>query len=650
MTQRSIRLYAMAIDVIAPVDCAASTNHIPKSRSKLGLWTLTLGSIGVVYGDIGTSPLYAFREAVVAAVGTGTPTRAAVLGILSLILWALIIVVTIKYVLLLLRADNAGEGGTLALMALANKSLGKNVPFVTLLGVIGAALFFGDAMITPAISVLSAIEGLKLATPLFEPYVLPISVVILLGLFAIQSRGTASIARYFGPIMLIWFLAIGTAGLAQLVTRPDILEAFNPSHGMVFLAGNGTVGLLTLGAVFLAVTGAEALYADLGHFGKCPIQIAWAGLVLPTLALNYLGQGALILADPKAIENPFYRMFPEKLLLPMIVLAALATVIASQAVITGAFSLSRQAIQLGLLPRLEIRHTSEAQHGQIYMPQINGLLLTGVLFLVALFKTSSSLATAYGIAVTGTMVVTAMMAFIVVWKGWRWPMIAAALLIAPLLLIDIVFLGANLLKVADGGWVTLLVGAGFLLIMLTWSRGTRVVNEKSKQTEVPLADLIRQLDARPPQKITGTGIYLTSQREYAPSALLHTLKHFRVMHERVVIMSIHTDDEPRVPIESALKIEQLSPTFWRMDVRCGFMEQPNIPKVLAASRKLGWKFDIMQTSFMLSRRSIKVASNSSMPRWRDHLFIGMASNAFDATEYFRIPKERVVEVGTQVGI
>lgn len=611
---------------------------------------MTVASVGVVFGDIGTSPLYAFREAVMASRGSGTPASDAVLGILSLILWALVIIVTVKYVFVLLRADNRGEGGTLALMALAQDALGKRVAFVTILGLTGAALFFGDAMITPAISVLSAVEGLKLATPVFQPIVLPLSVVILVALFAIQYRGTESVARYFGPITVVWFLAIASAGAVQVFANPAVLWAIDPVYGIRFLANNGVIGLFTLGAVFLAVTGAEALYADLGHFGRRPIKLAWLVLVLPALAINYLGQGALVLSDPTAIENPFYRLVPDSLLVPMIALATVATIIASQAVISGAYSLARQAIQLGFLPRLEIRHTSEAQHGQIYIPEVNSVLLVGVLFLTLLFESSSRLATAYGIAVTATMVVTAMMAFVVVNRSWKWPPAAAAALIGPLLLIDLVFLTANLVKVIEGGWITLTIGGAFLLLMLTWRRGSAIVIEKARRSEVPLTDLISQLSRKPPHSVAGTAIYLTSQREFAPTALLHTLKHFRVLHERVVIMSIHTSHLPRVPIEKALRIEQLSPSFWRMDVSCGFMETPNIPRVLAASRKIGWKYDIMQTSFMLSRRSIKPATKSSMPLWRDRLFIALANNASDATEYFRIPKGRVVEVGTQLGI
>ena len=435
-----------------PSSSEAQQLHV-QEHPRAGFWGLTLGAIGVVYGDIGTSPLYALRESVLAAVGpNAAASETVVLGILSLIIWALILVVTVKYVMILLRADNNGEGGTLALMALANRAVGGS-SILVLLGIVSGALFYGDAMITPALSVLSAIEGLKLATPAFDPYVVPITALILVTLFAVQSRGTAKVAALFGPITLIWFIAIAGAGVPQIAQNPAVLLAFNPIHGVSFLLTHGVIGFMTLGAVFLVVTGAEALYADLGHFGKLPIRAAWLAVALPALTINYLGQGALVLADPKAIENPFFLLYPDWALLPMIALATAATVIASQAVITGAYSITQQAIQLGLLPRLEIRHTSESLIGQIYMPKVNTLLLIGVLLLVGLFRSSSALASAYGIAVTGTMVVTAMMAFVVIWKVWRWSALAAALVIVPLLALDLTFLAANLLKVFEGGWM-----------------------------------------------------------------------------------------------------------------------------------------------------------------------------------------------------
>ena len=611
---------------------------------------LTIGSIGVVYGDIGTSPLYAFREAIVAASAGGAVTREAVLGVLSLIFWALIIIVTLKYVLILLRADNNGEGGTLTLMALAQRALGKSTPVLVLLGTISGALFYGDAVITPALSVLSAVEGLKIVTPAFEGAIVPATIVILLALFAVQSRGTAKVAAFFGPITLVWFIAIAIPGARQIGADPSVLQALNPWHAIAFVAGHGVIGLIALGAVFLAVTGTEALYADLGHFGRKPIQIAWIAIVLPALVLNYLGQGALVLANPKAIENPFFLLYPDWALIPMVVLATAATVIASQAVITGAYSLTRQAIQLGLLPRLEIRHTSEAHAGQIYMPRVNTLLLIAVLLLVALFRSSSALASAYGIAVTGTMVVTALMAFIVVWRAWNWSPLAAALLIGPFLLIDVTFLAANLLKVFEGGWMPLALGGVITLVMYTWRRGSRLLFEKTRKLETPLTALVAMLEKKPPLEVPGTAVFLTSDPTSAPTSLLHSLKHYKVLHQKNVILTVENADTPRVREQDRVRIERLGEKFSAVTLRFGYMETPNVPKALTIARKLGWQFDIMSTSFFVSRRSLKPAANSDMPRWQDRLFIQLARGANDATDYFRIPTGRVVEVGTQVAV
>jgi KUP system potassium uptake protein len=614
-------------------------------------WALTLGCIGVVYGDIGTSPLYAVREAVVAAVGaTGEVTRGAVLGVLSLIIWSLLIVVTAKYVFILLRADNKGEGGTLSLMALAQRALGRPSGLILLLGITGAALFYGDAMITPAISVLSAVEGLKIATPAFDHYILSLTVVILAGLFAVQSRGTAAVSAFFGPVTAIWFLAIAAAGLAHIVRVPDVLLAFSPTYAVGFMLQNGLIGFVTLGAVFLAVTGAEALYADLGHFGRKPIQVAWLVLVFPALALNYFGQGALLLDDPKAIENPFFLLYPEWALLPMVALATAATVIASQAVITGAYSLTQQAIQLGLMPRLDIRHTSASLVGQIYIPRVNWLLLAGVLLLVGLFRSSSALASAYGIAVTGTMVVTTIMAFVVVWRMWGWNPVAAAALIVPFILLDMTFLAANLLKVAEGGWISLFVGGMLIIIMVTWRRGARLLFEKTRKLEVPLIDLVKNLEKKPIHRVPGTAVFFTSDPESAPTALLHSLKHFKVLHEENIILTLVTDEMPRVSTDERVTMDYISKTFARITIRYGFMENPNVPRALSLAKKLGWQFDAMKTSFFLSRRALKRAPHSGMPPWQDHLFIGLARAANDATAYFQIPSDRVVEVGTQVTV
>jgi KUP system potassium uptake protein len=631
-------------------DRSAGQAGADETHPRSGFWALTLGSVGVVYGDIGTSPLYAFREAIAAATAGGAVTQDAVLGVLSLILWALIVVVTLKYVLILLRADNNGEGGTLALMALAQRALGRNVGFVVLLGIISGALFYGDAVITPALSVLSAVEGLKIATPAFEPFVVPLTVAVLVALFAVQSRGTAQVAAFFGPITLVWFIAIAIPGVVLIATNPGVLFAFNPWHAVSFLGSHGMIGLVTLGAVFLAVTGAEALYADLGHFGRKPIQTAWFAIVVPALAVNYLGQGALVLADPKAIENPFFLLYPDWALLPMVALATAATVIASQAVITGAYSLTRQAIQLGLLPRFEIRHTSEAQFGQIYMPRVNFFLLVGVLLLVMVFRSSSALASAYGIAVTGTMVVTAMMAFVVIWRGWHWSPLAAAALIVPFLLIDMTFLAANMLKIHEGGWVPLALGGVMMVVMYTWRRGSRLLFEKTRRQEMPLEQLIATLERKPPHRVPGTAVFLTSDPKSAPTALLHSLKHYKVLHEDNVILTVETADAPRVKPAERVRIVPVGESFSRVHLRFGFAETPNVPKALAIARKLGWHFDIMSTSFFLSRRSLRPAAHSGMPRWQDQLFILLARSANDATDYFQIPTGRVVEVGTQVTV
>jgi len=641
----------MPSDVVVPAAETAAAHGRGDAHSTAGFKGLMIGSIGVVYGDIGTSPLYALREAVIAAAGpSGVVTSQAVLGVLSLILWALIVVVTLKYVVVLLRADNHGEGGTLALMALAQRAVARGAGTIVLLGIISGALFYGDAVITPALSVLSAIEGIKLVTSAFDAYVVPLTVVILLALFAVQSRGTARVASFFGPIMCIWFAVIAIAAIPPIMRQPEVLFALNPIHAVEFMLHHGIIGFVTLGAVFLAVTGAEALYADLGHFGKRPIQIAWLLIVLPSLALNYLGQGALVIADPKGVENPFFLMFPDWALIPMVALATVATVIASQAVITGAYSLTRQAIQLGLLPRFEIRHTSETHSGQIYIPRVNLLLLIAVTLLVLMFRSSSALASAYGISVTGTMVVTAMMGFVVIWRVWKWSPFAAAALIAPFLFLDLTFLAANLLKVLEGGWVPLALGAVVMLLMYTWRRGSRLLFEKSRKLEFPLADLVKMLEKRPPQRVSGTAVFLTSDPFSAPTALMHSLKHYKVLHEKNVILTIETAPTPRINPADRVRMEQISPTFSKVTLRFGFMESPNVPKTLAIARKLGWQFDIMSTSFFLSRRALKPAAHSGMPRWQDHLFIALSRTANDATDYFQIPTGRVVEVGTQVTV
>jgi len=630
---------------------AMSTTIVPDSPDRVrhaGFWTLTLGCIGVVYGDIGTSPLYALRETVIAAGGIESVGRDDIIGVLSLMLWSLIIIVTLKYVVILLSADNDGEGGILSLLALAGKALGGHAAFLLGFALVGAGLFYGDALITPAISVLSAVEGLKLVTVAFDPFVVPITLGIILALFLAQSRGTAAVAGWFGPVTLVWMLVMAAGGLLHIGDDPAVFAAFNPAEAIGFVARNGVIGVYALGAVFLTVTGAEALYADLGHFGRAPIRAAWLGLVLPALMLNYMGQASMLMARPDTIENPFFRLYPDWALLPVVVLATAATIIASQAVITGAFSITRQAIQLKLLPRLDIRHTSESQVGQIYLGRVNLLLLAGVVLLVLLFRTSGNLATAYGIAVTGTMVVTASLAFIVIWRGWGWPAWAAGLLIAPFLAIDLVFMGANLMKILSGGYVPLIIAFALMLVMATWRRGTTVVADKARRIDVPLDALMAILAKNPPLTVAGTAVYLTADRDTAPASLLHALKHFRVLHERNVLLTVQTANVPRVADAERALIEPVGPNFTRIVLTYGFMEEPNVPRGLMQCRRLGWKFDIMATTFFVSRRTLRPAAKGEMPRWQNRLFLMLARSAADATEYFHIPSGRVVEIGTQI--
>ncbi len=618
-------------------------------RSTGSFWILALGSIGVVFGDIGTSPLYALKTSLgqLKDVPLG---QAEVVGVVSLIIWALLIVVTAKYVLFLMQADNKGEGGILSLKALAQRALGQRTMIAFLLGVAGSALFSGDAIITPAISVLSALEGLKQVDSDLAPYVLPATVVILVLLFAAQSRGTAGVATFFGPIMLVFFLVNAVLGLLHIVSAWSILAALSPLPGLRFLFAHGSIGVIVLGNVFLAVTGAEALYADMGHFGRRPIQVAWMFLVLPALICNYLGQGALILNDPEAVANPFYLLAPSWGLMPLIILATAATVIASQAVITGAFSLASQAIQLGLLPRLEIVHTSDTQEGQIFIPRVNRILLLGVLALVLLFRSSDALANAYGIAVSGTMVTTTALAFFVVWKLWRWPLWAALALVCVFLSIDIGFFIANLYKVLDGGWVPLMLGGSMFVLMWTWSRGSAILNAKTHRDSIPMTDLIKMLGKSKPVRVPGTAVFLTNDPTSAPSSLMHNLKHNKVLHERVVLLNVRTETTPRVADANRFEIASLSPDFTLVTLHFGFMEQPHIPRALAAMRKVGLKFDIMTTSFFLGRRTLKTAPNSGMPQWQDRLFITMTKQAASAPDFFNLPSDRVVELGAQMKV
>jgi len=636
---------------------AGAAETPPAHGRRSSLPALVVGSIGVVFGDIGTSPLYALRESLKHAAKANALGEASIVGATSLLLYALIFTVTAKYVLFLMRADNRGEGGILSLMALAQSALGRRARIVFLLGVAGAALFSGDAIITPAISVLSAVEGLDVVTNRLGDYVLPITIAILVTLFWVQSYGTARVAAFFGPIMILFFLTIGLLGVMHIPDAPQILRAFDVRTGLRFLLDHGWLGFAVLGSVFLGVTGAEALYADMGHFGRLPIQVAWTFFVLPALLLNYLGQGALILSNPQAIDNPFFLLAPksgpiapEWAPIALVILSTIATVIASQAVVTGAFSLVRSAIQLGLLPRLDITHTSETQEGQIYIARVNRLLLVGVLVLVTLFKSSSALASAYGIAVTGTMVTTTALAFVVVWKKWRWPLWASTALIAAFLAVDLAFLAANLMKVVDGGWVPLLLGSCAMIVMWTWVRGTHLLAEKTHRDSIPLADLIGMLAKSRPTRVPGTAIFLTSDPNVAPSALMHNLKHNKVLHERVLVICVKTEDLPRVAPDKRFEIEKLSADFSRVTLHYGFMESPRVPAALAAMRRAGLKYDIMTTSFFLGRRSIKESVSSEMPRWQDKLYVALTKQSANATDFFSIPSDRVVELGARVTI
>ncbi|MBN8950346.1 MULTISPECIES: potassium transporter Kup [unclassified Rhizobium] len=627
------------------------THHSPDGKMNARkLAYLALGSIGVVYGDIGTSPLYAFREALKPVAADGL-TRGEVISVISLMFWTLTIIVTIKYVLFLLRADNDGEGGTLSLLALLMKTANGHTAILMLLGLLGAALFLGDAMITPALSVLSAVEGLKLVTPKLSDYIVPISVAILALLFAIQSHGTGAVARFFGPITALWFIVMGLAGIMHISDDYSILAALNPWYAVSFLLREGFLGVVVLGAVFLTVTGAEALYADLGHFGRRPIQWAWFVLVFPSLTLNYFGQGALVLRDPMAMSDPFFLMYPHWAILPVVILATMATIIASQAVITGAFSLTRQAIHLGFLPRMEILFTSETNTGQIFLPSVNTVLFFGVIFLVLAFKTSDALATAYGISVTGAMVVTSIMAFEFVRVRWNWTLPMAVAVLTPLLLLEFVFLGANLLKIHDGGYVPVMIATAFTVIMWTWRRGTSILMEKTRHTDIPLSSFVSSIERKSdhsPAHVPGTAIFLTSDPESAPAALLHNLKHNHVLHDKNVILTIRTINKPRVAQEDRYSVEKVSERFSRVELRFGFMESQNVSQALATLRKTGLKFDIMSTSFYLGRRKLVPDAKSGMPHWQDRLYIALANAATDPSDYFRLPANRVVELGSHV--
>ncbi len=616
------------------------------------LMSLAVAAIGVVFGDIGTSPLYTMREAFTGPhpMDSSLPH---VLGVLSLIVWTQVIVVTLKYVTYILRADNRGEGGMFALMALAMKAapagVHRGVPILAA-GLFGASLFFGDAIITPAISVLSAVEGLKVATPEFERYVVPIACAILVGLFMIQRRGTARVGAFFGPITIVWFLVLATLGIVSIAQTPAVLVALNPYYGINFLLSDGWRGFLVMGAVFLALTGAEALYADIGHFGKRPIRLAWVGFVQPALVLNYFGQGALLMRAPDASANPFFLMVPDALLYPVVILATIATVIASQAVITGAFSLSRQAIQLGYLPRMEIRHTSETEIGQIYIPRVNWILCACVLALVIGFQSSTNLASAYGVSVSGEMCVATLIAYVVARHIWGWSRLRALAVTAVFLTVDISFFLANFVKIADGGWLPLIVGAGLYSIFTTWKRGRRILTERLHESTVPLEPFIARLRDGNPPRVAGTAVFMTGTRDGVPYALLHNMKHNKVLHERVVLLTVVFEQIPQVAEKDRMQVVALEKNFWRITLRYGFMEGPNIPRVLRLAQPLGLKFDMMDTSFFFGRENLVMKSKPLMPRWREKLFIALSRSSYSATAFFRIPSNRVVELGTQVEI
>ena len=610
---------------------------------------LAVAAIGVVYGDIGTSPLYTLKECFGKSYGIAiTPPN--VLGLLSLVLWALILVVTIKYVLFIMRADNNGEGGVLALMALAEKAQGGHSGFALAVGLFGASLFFGDGMITPAISVLSAVEGMTIATPAFRHFVVPLAVAVLVGLFAFQRHGTEKVGAWFGPVMILWFTVLAVLGTMQIARNPVVLAAIDPRHALAFLARHGLAGFAALGAVVLAITGAEALYADMGHFGAKPVRLAWLGFVLPALALNYMGQSALVLQSPEAAHNPFYLLAPDWLLLPLVGLATIATVIASQAVISGAFSLMRQAVQLGLFPRQRIRHTSERLMGQIYLPETNTRLFIGVIALILFFGSSSALANAYGIAVTGTMVATSLLAFVVVRRCWGWSLPFAIAVIGAFLVVDLAFLGANLLKIFSGGWVPVAFAVALCMAMATWHRGREAVARTLREESVPTEIFLKRLDEKQPIRVPGTAIYLTADGEMLPHALLHNLKHNKVLHERVVFLTVKTLGVPRVWRRERVRVEWLRPDVLRLTVYYGFMQTPHVPRALVTAERFGVRFDIMETSFFLGRETFVPSVRPILSGWREKLFVMLAKNAASAAEFFCIPSNRLVELGGQVPI
>jgi KUP system potassium uptake protein len=632
------------------------------SIHKHSLAALTVGAIGVVFGDIGTSPLYAFREALHHSAPTGGIQEAAIFGVLSLAIWSLILVVTVKYIIFLMRADNDGEGGVLALLALAGRGIGGRKGAVLALGAVGAALFYGDAIITPALSVLSAVEGTKtipgIGDSISQQTIITITMVILIALFAIQFRGTATVSKLFGPICFVWFLAIGGLGLMHISDYPGILGALSPHHAVSFLASNGMIGLIVLGSVFLTVTGAEALTADMGHFGRFPIRLGWFLLVFPALSLNYFGQGAFAMAAlkqaraagiPLETQDWFFLMSPDALRIPLVILAGLATIIASQAVITGAYSLTQQAIQLGLLPRMKIVQTSPGSAGQIYIPAINWMLLFGVWLLVLQFRSSSAMASAYGIAVTGTMVVTTCLAFVVVHKLWKWSMAKSLFVIVPFLVIDLIFFGANILRVVDGGWVPLAVGAFICLLIWIWVRGKRLIDTKENEGAITLAELGKSLAQSKIARVEGTAVYLTANPEGVPGTILHNLKHNRVLHERNLVLTVRTAGVPHVPEDERVTFDKVDENFARVTLRYGFMDSPDVPNDLARAIPTTDKpLNEMDTSYFVGRSVLTASKDEGLPFWQDLILIFLQRNAYNPAEYFHIPSNRIIALGGQV--
>ncbi|HET8655630.1 MAG TPA: potassium transporter Kup [Longimicrobiaceae bacterium] len=626
-----------------------SHSHPEQPRGKYLLY-LSLGALGVVYGDIGTSPLYAFRESFHHLYGIA-PTRENVLGVLSLIFWSLILVISIKYLLFVMRADSRGEGGILVLASLvtpvgAQRRGGRWL--LILLGLFGAALLYGDGMITPAVTVLSAVEGLNVATPFFEPYVIPIAIGILLALFAVQKRGTGGIGKVFGPVMVLWFVVLAALGILQIVREPGVFAALNPLHGLGFFLNNGERGFLVLGSVVLAVTGGEVLYADMGHFGRPPIRLAWFGLVLPCLLLNYFGQGAVLIRNPTAVVNPFFRMTPAWALYPVVILATVAAVIASQAVISGAFSLTMQAVQFGYAPRVEIDHTSAREIGQIYIPGINWVLMIACIGLVLGFRSSSNLAAAYGVAVTTTMVITTILMAVVERERWHWPLVAVVPFVAVFLLIDLAFFGANIIKIPDGGWFPLAVAAVVFVLMTTWRRGRQILAKRMEESALPWEFFARDMALNPPHRVPGTAIFMYGDPNGTPPALLHSLKHYQVLHEQIVLLAIRTEEIPHVDADERACVDVLGEGFFRVVLRYGFMEDPDVPAALRRIQVDGLDLRPMRTSFFLGRETLIASKRPGMAIWREKLFAFMSRNARTATSFFGLPPNRVIELGAQI--